>query len=182
MRHIIGSQRNDVGRGAFELSRQEETVLIGHLQGSGARGVVKLVEGVFLYQIRRHALLLQEFLQRLAERLGRGEEHAAIIDGVALHIVEVAVGVCLEVVVQTVAAQRLQQGNVLGLHFGDKALIDARRVALVFDVEAEFGLLDIRGQIVDVFHHQCPVGLRGVVAGVLQRLDEQAAVGLRHVG
>ena len=88
----------------------------------------------------------------------------------------------LEVIVQAVATQAAQQGDILGLCLGDVADIDASGVALVLDIQAELGLLDVRGQIVDVLHHQLPVGLLRIVRCILQGLHKEGLAGIRMFG
>ena len=77
------------------------------------------------------------------------------------------------VIVQSVTAQHPQKRALLHPAVGDIREIHTGRVALIFDVETETGLLNTRGEIVHVFHHQVPVALRGVVRGVLQRFHEE---------
>ena len=98
-----------------------------------------------------------------------------------MHEVELSVGVGLQVIVQAVAAQQLEQRLRLQALLRQIGQIDARRVALVLDVEAELLFLDVSGQVVDVLHHQVPVALRGVVRRVLQRLHEEALLGVGKV-
>ena len=86
---------------------------------------------------------------------------------------------CPVVIVQTVASQSSQQSNVL--HFGYIGQIDTCCIALELDVEAELGLLNIRRQVIDVLHHQSPVLLLWIVAGILQRLHIQRLTGSRPV-
>ena len=85
------------------------------------------------------------------------------------------------VIVQTVTAQESEQDTVLHLLLRDIGQIDTGRVTLVFDVETELGLLDRRGKIIHVFHHQSPVRLCGIVRRVLQRFHEESFRGLRLV-
>ena len=77
------------------------------------------------------------------------------------------------VIVKSVTAQHPQQRALFHPSVRDIREIHTSRVALVFDVETETGLLNTRGEIVHVFHHQVPVALRGVVGGVLQRFHEE---------
>ena len=88
----------------------------------------------------------------------------------------------LVVIVQTVATQSAQQRGILGLRLGNIADVDTGGVALYLDVEAELLLLDVRCQIVDVLHHQVPVGLLRIVAGVLQGLHVEGFTGIGMVG
>ena len=74
----------------------------------------------------------------------------------------------LVVIVQAVGTEQADDGLVLHLGLGDIRQIDTCRVALELHVEPELVFLDRRRQIVDVLHHQVPVALRGVVAGVLE--------------
>ena len=85
------------------------------------------------------------------------------------------------VIVQTVAAQESEQSTVLHLLLRDIGQIDTGRVALVFDVKTELGLLDRRGEIIHILHHQSPVRLCGIVRRVLQRFHEEGFRGLRLV-
>ena len=87
----------------------------------------------------------------------------------------------LHVGVQTVQSHHLQQRAALDGLLGQVGQVDAGRVALVLDVHLELLLLHAGGQIVDVLHHQVPVALRGVVAGVLQCLDKERLVDVRQV-
>ena len=82
------------------------------------------------------------------------------------------------VIVQSVTAQHPQKRALLHPTVGDIREIHTGGVALIFDVETETGLLNTRGEIVHVFHHQVPVALRGVVGGVLQRFHEECLRGL----
>ena len=167
LRHVVGSQRDDVGARTFILSCQYELVLLGILPGHGLRGVIECVEAVFVGHVA-HAFRLQVLAQILAEGFGCGEEHAAIVDGVALHEVELSVGVRLHVGIEPVESHDLQQGGGLQLLLGQVGDVGTRGIALVLDVHAELLFLDRGSQIVDVFHHQAPVGLRGIVRRVLQ--------------
>ena len=78
LRHVVGAQRDDVGRCSTELSHQHKLVFLCYLLGNGLRRVVELGEGIFRSHIARHALLHHIVEQILAERLGFGEEHAAV--------------------------------------------------------------------------------------------------------
>ena len=177
--NIVGAQGDDVGLGAAVLSLENVLVFFGNLLGNGLGGVVELCEGIFLRCLCCHTMLHEVVVHIAAEGLGNREEDTAIGDGIAFHIVEIAVGVGFVVVVETVGAQVLDDGLPLDLLLGDIAEVDAGGVALIFHVEAELFLLDRRGEVVDVLHHQRPVALRGVVARILQGFDKEC---LRGVG
>ena len=179
LRHVVGAQRDDVGRGAAILSDEHVLVLLGYLLGHGLRGVIELGEGILVRARCRHAMLLEIVLHVGSEGFGDGEEDASVAHRVALHKIEVAVGVGFVVVVEAVSAEELDDWRTLHLSLGDVGDIDARGVALVLHVEAELLLLHRRGKVIDVLHHQAPVALRGVVARVLQGLDKE---GLADVG
>ena len=85
----------------------------------------------------------------------------------------------LVVVVQAVAAQASQQGDTFHLRYISKVYTCG--ITLELDVEPELGLLDRRSQIVDVLHHQRPVGLLRIIRRILQRLDEQGLTGIGMV-
>ena len=140
------------------------------------------MEGILCRRRLVNATTYEEVLQRSAEGLYRREEHTAVADGIALNIVEVAVGVCLQVVIQTVTTQTTQQQYVLGLLFRDITDVDTCSVALILDIQTELLLLNIGGQIVDVLHHQRPVGLMRIIRRILQRLDEESFLGSGVVG
>ena len=181
MRHVVGSQRDNIGAAALELSGQYKLVFLCILLGYGLGGVVELVETVFVSQ-RLHAFLLEIIAQIFAEGLGRRQEYAAIVDRIALHKVELPVGMDFHIGIQSVQSHHLQQRGLLQRLLGQVGEIGAGGVALVFDVHAKPVLLYLRCQIVHVFHHQPPVGLRGVVRRILQGLHKQAFVGLSQVG
>ena len=170
LRHIIGTQRDDIGRGTLELAYQQVLVFVCHLACCRTRGVIEFFEGVFSNAVLRQPTFLQEVVHRLAKRLGRGEEHASVADGITLDIVEIAVGIHTVVVVQAVTTQSAQQGGILRPRVRDIAQVDACRITLVLDVQTETGALDGRCQVVDVLHHQVPVGLVRTIARVLQCL------------
>ena len=163
------------------MSGQDELILLGVLLGHGLGRVIELVEAVLVGQLA-HALLLEIAAQIVAEGFGRGQKDAAVGDGVALYEVELSVGVGLHVGVEAVQAHHLEQRRRLELLLGQVGQIGAGGVALVLDVHAELLLLDRRGQVVDVLHHQVPVALRRAARRVLQRLDEEALLRLRDVG
>ena len=129
-----------------------------------------------------HTLLFQVVAQVFAKGLSGRHEDATVADGVALHKVELSITVGLHVGIQAVQSHHLQQRRRLQLLLGQIGQIGTCGVALVFDVHAELFFLDGRGQIIDVLHHQAPVGLHRTVLGVLQGLHEEALVGLRQVG
>ena len=179
LRHVVGTQRNDVGRRAAELSHQHKLVLLGNLLCHGLRRVVQLREGIAGSLLGTHAFRHQIVIQILAERFGSGEEHTAIRHRVAIHVVEATVRVGLHVVVQSVGTQRLDEQFALHLRLGNVGQVHTGRVALELHVQAELVFLHRRSQVIDVFHHQVPVALRGIVRRVLQCLHVE---GLRHVG
>ena len=167
---------------AFELSCQSEAVLIGHLLGRRAGGIIQLLEYITCSYRIGYSPTGEEVAQRRTEGLCRGEEHAAIADGITLHKVEETIGTCLVIIVQTVTAQSSQQGNILGLGLRNVVDVSTGRIALVLDIQTELGTLDVRCEIVNVLHHQLPVGLLRIVGGVLQRLDEKRLVGIGIIG
>ena len=115
-----------VARG-FVLSRNLIFVLLGNLPRNGACGVVKFLEHIAF----RHLLVANSSGKVLAERLDDGEVHAAArgIDGVTLHIVEIAVGVAAVVVVEAVKADELYDFLAFQRRLGDVREIYARGVA-----------------------------------------------------
>ena len=179
--HVEGVERDDVGRRSLELTREQELVFLCNLSRHGLCRVIELVEAVGVGHVA-HALALEVSPQVAAEGLCRGEEDTPAADGVAVDVVELSVGVGLHVGVESVQAHHLQQRDALELLFGQVGEVCAGGVALVLDVHAEGRLLHARGEVVDVLHHQVPVGLLRVVAGVLECLDEEAVVGVGHVG
>ena len=170
-RHIVGTQGDDVGRRAFVQTRHHKLILLRILFGHGLCRVIELAEDILLCLLSTEATFPQLVTQVVAERLGRGQEHAAVLHRIAFHEVEIAIGVWLVVIVQAVTAQEFDQRRSFHALVREIGQIDARRITLVFDVETELGLLHRRGQIIDVLHHQPPVVLRGVAGGVTQRLD-----------
>ena len=115
------------------------------------------------------------------ERLGRRQEYTTIAYGVALNKVEVAVRVELIVIIQTIATQHFQERCVFHTLIGDIGEIHTCSIALELDIQTELGFLDLRSQIIHVFHHQFPVGLRRIIRGVLQRLHKECLGGLGNI-
>ena len=181
MGHIIGTQRDHIGRSSLILARHHILVLLRILLGLCLGRSIQVVEHVFLGIRRREAVLDQLRLEITAEGLCCREEHSAAAHGIALDKVEIAIGIRLVVIVQTVAAQELQQRLVLHPLLRDIGQIHTSRITLELDVETELGLLHRRGEIIHVLHHQVPVALRGVVRRVLQRLHEQRQGGIRQI-
>ena len=179
LRHVVCTEGDDIGRGATELSGEDELVFLGYLLRHGLRGVVEFGITVFGGGLGRHALRHEEFVEIGAERFCLGQEHASVAHGESIHVVEVAIGVHLHVVVETVGIKVSDDGLVFHLRLRDIGEVNTCGVALELDVEPELLFLHRRGEVVDVFHHQPPVALRRVVAGVLQRLHEEA---LRDIG
>ena len=124
-----------------------------------------------------------EFLaQIVAKRLCRWQEHTTVAHGIALYEVEIAIGIRLVVIIQTVAAQEFQKRCVPDAFIGDIGEIDTCRVALELNVESELALLHLRRQIIHVLHHQLPVALSRGVRSVLQRLHKESALGIGQIG
>ena len=178
-RHVVGTERDDVGGRATELSHEHELILLGYLLGNGLRGVVELSEGIAGSLRLAHALGLEVFKQILTERFSSGEEHTAVLHGVALHVVEASVRMGFHVVIEAVGTQHLDEHLALHLRLRYISKVHARGVALELHVETELVFLHRRGKVVHVLHHQVPVALRGVVRRVLQCLHIK---GLLHVG
>ena len=86
---------------------------------------------------------------------------------------------CLVVIVEAVGTKHLNDGLSLHLRFGYISKVDACRIALELDIEAELVALYRRSQIIHVLHHKPPVGLLRIVARILERLHEQR---LRSIG
>ena len=173
LRHVIRPERDDVGLCAAELSLQQIFVFLGNLLGNGLRGVVELCESIFGSSGGRDPFTHKIVVEIAAERLSGREKDAAIADSVALDEVEVAVGVSFVVIVKAVSTEYLDERLALHLRLWDIGEIDSSGVALVFHVKAELVFLYGGSQVVDVLHHQRPVALRGIVAGVLKRFDEE---------
>ena len=157
-------------------------VLLGYLLRHGLGAVVEFGEGVLFRHLVGDALALEIGVEIASERLGLGDEDASFRYGVASHVVVVAVAVGIVVVVESVGSQHLDDGLVFHLRLGNVVEVDARRVALILHVESELLLLHLRCEVIHVLHHQVPVALLRVVAGVLERLDEESLSGVGDVG
>ena len=176
---VIGTKWNHVLGGALELSHEDVLVFFGGLLRDGLSLTVELREHVFpsLYGVETCCQQLPT--QITAEGLCRRQKHTTVAHGVALHVVEVTVRMGLVVIVETVAAQELQQRLVLHPGIGDIGQIHTCGITLELDVETEVGFLHRRGQVIHVLHHQVPVALGRIVRGVLQGFHEE---GLRGIG
>ena len=176
LRNVVCAERDDVSRCAAELSHEHVLVLLGYLLSHDFRRVVQLGEGILRSLVCRHAVLQKRLVHIAAERFGNGEEHASVRHGVALHVVEVAVRVRLVVIVESVGSEELYEGLVLHLWLGYVCEVDTGGVALELHIQAELLLLHRRCEVVHVLHHQAPVALMRVVAGVLQCLHVECLV------
>jgi len=181
LRHVVCPQRNDIGRRALILPHEHKLIFLGYLLCCRLGGVVKFLKSILGSRGRCNARLLHLELERRAERFGRGEEHTPAAYGISVDIVEAPVCMHFIIIVQAVAAHQVDEHSVLYLRFGQIRKVYARCVALVFHVETELGPFYRRGEVVDVFHHQLPVGLCGRIAGIAQRLDEQCLTGIRVI-
>ena len=181
MRNVVCTERDNVGRRTAELTHEHVLVLLGYLFGHGFRRVVQLGEGILGSLISRYALGGEIVVDVLAERFGNREEHATVGNGISFHIVEVAVGVCLVVIVQSVGSEHLDKGLVLHLRLWYIRKVYASRVALELHVQTELLLLHRRGKVVDVLHHKSPVALARIVRRVLERLHEERLAHVRVV-
>ena len=141
--------------GAFVLSRQVELVLLRHLLRHHQRGVVQLLEDIFLCY-RRVAYRL---LEVAAEGLQHREDNAPVarIYRQSLHKVELPVGVGVVLAIQAVEVHHAQQ--LLAFYRALRQVLHLRphRVVAVLDIEFELLLRNAaRTQRVDVLHHQVP--------------------------
>ena len=161
------------------MSHQEILVLLGYLLRHRLGAVVEFGEGVASGFLIVDALSLQVLVDIASEWLHLRNEDATTRHGVALHIVEVAIAVGIVVVVESVGTEHLDERCLLHLLLRDVGEIDASGIALELDVESELLLLHLRGEVIDVLHHQVPVALLRIVARVLERLHEQR---LRSIG
>ena len=100
--HVALTQRDDIGGRAFKLSANDIFILFGYLLCHGLGRVVQLGKGILGGLVGRYATARHILVDGAAEGLGGGEEHAAVLHGVALNKVEVAVGVSTQVVVEAV--------------------------------------------------------------------------------
>ena len=141
MRNVVCAERYDVGRRTTELSHEHILVLLGYLFGHGFRRVVQLCEGILGSLVSCYALGGKVVVDVLAERFGNREEHTTVRDGISLHVVEVAVGVCLVVIVQSVGSEHLDNCLVLHLRLWYIRKVYASRVALELHVQTELLLL-----------------------------------------
>ena len=157
--YIVGTQRDHVGRGALILTGEYVFVFFGYQFRHRLGRVIEFGEDVFTGLRLWEATIHKLPSQIAAKGLCRGQEHASVAHGIVFHIVEVTVGVELLVIVQAVTAQQLQQRAVLHPLVGDIGQIHTCRITLILDVETELRLLDRRGEVVHVLHHQLPVAL-----------------------
>ena len=141
LRHVIRAERDDVGLCTTELPLQYVFVFLGNLLGNGLRGVVEFGKSIFRRSGSRDTFAYEIVIEIAAERLSGREEDTSVADGVALNEVEVAVGVCLVVIVKTVSTKYLDERPALYLRLGDVRKIDTSGVALVFHVKAELVFL-----------------------------------------
>ena len=182
MWHIVGIERDDIGSRTLELSHNLILVLLGYLLGYGLRTVIKFGKGILFCLVGSHAPLDQIITHITAERLYLRNEHASVRDGIAFYIIEISIAVCLVVVIQTVGSQHSDDRLFLHLLLWDITEIYAGGIALVFYIQTELLLLYGRSQIINVLHHQPPVALSRIAAGILERFHEECLLGIAEIG
>ena len=181
-RHIISTQRNHVCTTALILSHQYVFIFLCCQFSHGLGRVVELMEHVNLCLLLCHATTDQLFFQVVAKGFCRRQEYTTIAHGIALYVIEIAIGVGFVVIVETVATQHLKQSATLYPLIWDISEIHTCGIALEFDVESELGALYSGSQEIHVLHHQLPVTLRRIVRGILQRPYKKGFRGLCEVG
>ena len=85
------------------------------------------------------------------------------------------------VVIQSVGTQQSYDGLVFHLRLGNIGKINAGGITLELHIQAKLLALHPTGQLVHVLHHQPPVALSWIVAGVFERLDEQRRIYISNV-
>ena len=121
----------------------------------------------------------------LSEWFSHREDDTSVLrlDGITLQIVKLTVRIRLVVVVQSVEVHHLQQRRLLELLLGQIVEVDASSVTQILDVHLEVLLLYRHGsELVDILHHQSPVGYLWRAACVLQELDIESLVAVLLVG
>ena len=181
LRHVVGSQGDDVGRRTPELSHQHILVFLGDLLGYGLGRIVQLGESIPLGFLLIHAFAHQIAMDIRPKRFCHGEEHTAIAHRITLHKVKITVAMRLVVVIQSVGTQQSYDGLVFHLRLGNIGKINAGGITLELHIQAKLLALHPTGQLVHVLHHQSPVALSWVVAGVFERLDKQRRIHIGHV-
>ena len=157
LRHVDGSERNDICRRATELAHHHIFILLGYLLGGGLRGIVKLGERILVGNRGRHARKNKRAANTLTKRLCLWEKHASVLYSIALHVVEAAVAAGFHIIVEAVGSHHLYEQFVFHLCLGNIRQIHSCGVALILHVETELAVLYCRCEEIHVLHHQPPV-------------------------
>ena len=104
LRHVVGSERDDVGTGAAVLSGQEVFILLGNLLGNGFGRAVEFGKTVGAGYGSRNAFGHKIVVEIGTKGFCLGNEDASVGYGIALDKVEIAVSVCPIVIVQAVGS------------------------------------------------------------------------------
>ncbi len=169
--------------GTLVLTRKVELILLGVLLCRDERGIVEFLIDILVgYDVAAYLLA-----QVRTERLQYGEDNASVggIDRQPLYIVELAVGVRILLLVESVEVHHPEQRFALDCPFCNVLHICTDRVVAVGYIEFELIGRDTRcAEGIDVLHHQIPCTRIldiGSVVGGLQEFQNQRIRGTEVV-
>ena len=179
--NIIGSKGDNVCCRTTILSNKDELIFLGNLFSDSLRRIVKLFENVLIRNSCSNTLIRQCFPKSVAERFSHWEEHTSVADSIALNIIKITIGMWIVIIIQSVSIEKFDERLVLYLWLWNVWQIDTCRITLILHVKAELIALNVRSEIIHVFHHQVPVSLFRIIAGVLQWFDEESLIDIGTV-
>ena len=117
--NIVGAKGNYIRCRSTILTNKDELILFGNLLCDSLCRVVELFEDILVCNGSRNSFIHQGFAKSVTERLGHREEYTSVADGIALHVVKIAIGVWIVIVVQSVSIQKFDERLTLYLWLGD---------------------------------------------------------------
>ena len=144
------------------------------MSGYSFRAVIEFCENIFTGYSRCYPFIDKRTVQIAPERFRYRKEHSSVIYGVTFHIVKITIAVWAVVIIKTVCSEKLDNRLLPYFRFRDIAEINSGRITLILDIKTKLLFLYCVAESIHVLHHQVPVALRGIIAGVLQRFHEQS--------
>ena len=174
--NVIGSKGDNICCWATILANEYELILLGNLLSDSLRRVIELLENVFIRNSCSNTLICQCFAKSITERFSHREEHTSVADSISLNVIKITIGMWIVIIIQSVSIEKFDERLVLYLRFWNVWQIDTCRITLILHVKAELITLNVRSEIIHVFHHQVPVSLLRIIAGILQWLDKECLI------
>ena len=152
--------------------------MLGNLLGNSLCAVIEFAEAILIGK----SGIANPFRQMFAKRFYNREDDATLADGIALNKVELSIGMRIVLCVQAIEVECPQEDSTLEPLFWQVTEINACRVALVLDVEAELvAYYLLCSKVIDILHHQAPSRQVGTSRSAFQQFYEECLRVVRKV-